>query len=435
VTAFAASRRSRGLLWIVVVVGLLVVAGCGGGDDKGSSDAKKVTLRYLTEPGESARQEQAAAALVNDFNKSHPDIQVKRETITFDQEQTVIQARLKSNDAPDVFTYGPGKGFAGVLADAGLLYPLTEGYRKYGWKIYDWTKPGVTFNGTIYGIPDQIEALGIFYNKDLFAKWGIGTPDTTANFRAAVARAKQEGLVPIAFGDKEGWEGGHVFSMGLSSAIDRSELSQLIAGKASWSDPGPTAAIRSMFVDLLKQGAYTKQPTGVTYDSANALYFAKKAAMVATGTWLAPDIAEKTKFESGFAAFPSLTGGPANLATGVGGAWYVAKRTKHPQEALVFLDWLLQKKNAERALVQMGNFPAQPIPVDVNQLQVPELSKQVTALIAKLAPTGNVGYNLDVVMPPKFNQTMFSGFQSVMTGRRSPEQQAAALQSASGGAG
>ena len=54
----------------------------------------------------------------------------------------------------------------------------------------------------------------------------------------------------------------------------------------------------------------------------------------------------------------------------------------------------------------------------------------MTALIAELAPAGNVGYNLDVVMPPKFNETMTSGFQSVLTSRRSPQEQAAALQQA-----
>ena len=422
-------------LGLICAVLAIAAVGCGGDDDDGGSGGNKVTLRYLTQVGETPRQEQLAADIVKDFNEEHPNIEVKREAITFDQLQTVIQTRLKSDDAPDVFTYGPGEGFAGVLADAGLLYPLDDAYQQYGWKIYDWTKPGVTFDGTIYGVPDQLEALGIFYNKDLFDEWGIGSPDDADNFQAAVDRAKEEGLVPVAFGDKEGWEGGHVFSMGLSSALERGQLSDLVAGKASWTEPEPTEAIRLMFVDLLEQGVYPEQPTGVNYDAANALYYSQKSPMVMTGTWLASEIAEKTKFESGFAAFPSLTGREANLATGVGGGWYVAEGTQHPKEALVFLDWLLQRKNAERALVELGDFPAQPIDVNVDDLDVPPLSKVVTALISEVAPAGNVGYNLDVVMPPKFNETMFSGFQSVMTGDRTPEEQAAALQEAAGGAG
>ena len=428
---FAAGRWLGPVRAGSVAVACALVAGCGGGDGPGDdSGGEKVTLRYMEQAAESPQQERAAKALIEDFNEQHPDIQVKRETVTFDQQQTVIQTRLKSNDAPDVFTYGPGEGFAGVLANANLLLPLDDAYEKYGWEIYDWTKPGMTFDGTLMGVPDQLEALGVFYNKDLFDKWGIGAPDTLESFQAAVDRAKQEGLVPVAFGDKEGWEGGHVFSMGLSSALDTEKLASLVAGETEWSDPAVVDVIQSMFVDLHEQGVYPEQPTGVTYDAANSLYYSQKAAMVITGTWLANDIAEKTKFESGFAAFPSLTGGEANLATGVGGGWFVAKRTEHPEEATVFIDWLLEPENAERALVELGNFPAQSIEVDVDALDTPPISKAVTALIAEVAPEGNVGYNLDVVMAPKFNETMTSGFQSVLTKRRTPQEQATALQEA-----
>jgi raffinose/stachyose/melibiose transport system substrate-binding protein len=289
----------------------LLAAGCGGGDDAGDDAGAKVTLRYMSQAADSPRQEQLAKALIDDFNEQHPDIEVKRETVTFDQQQTVIQTRLKSDDAPDVFTYGPGEGFAGVLANAGLLYPLDDAYEQYGWEIYDWTKPGMTFDGSLMGVPDQLEALGVFYNKDLFSEWGIEAPDTLESFQAAVDRAKQEGIVPVTFGDKEGWEAGHVFSMALSSALDTEKLAGLVAGDASWDDPEVASVIETMFVEFPEQGVYPKQPTGITYDAANALYFSGKAAMVITGTWLANDISEKTKFESGFAAFPSLTGGEA----------------------------------------------------------------------------------------------------------------------------
>lgn len=426
---FAAGRSLGPVKALAVVLACALIAGCGGGDESSDdSGGEKVTLRYMEQAAESPQQEAAAKALIDDFNEQHPEIQVERETVTFDQQQTVIQTRLKSNDAPDVFTYGPGPGFAGVLANAGLLLPLDDAYEEYGWEIYDWTKPGMTFDGQLMGVPDQLEALGVFYNKDLFDKWGIGAPDTLENFQAAVDRAKQEGVVPVAFGNKEGWEGGHVFSMGLSSAMELDKLTSLVSGETEWSDPEVVDVIQSMFVDLAEEGVYPEQPTGVTYDAANALYYSQKAAMVITGTWLANDISEKTKFESGFAAFPSLTGGQANLATGVGGGWFVAKRTEHPEEAKVFIDWLLQPENAERALVELGNFPAQPIEVDIDELDTPPISKAVTALIAEVAPEGNVGLNLDVLMSPKFNETMFSGFQSVLTSRLTPQEQAEALQ-------
>jgi raffinose/stachyose/melibiose transport system substrate-binding protein len=44
--------------------------------------------------------------------------------------------------------------------------------------------------------------------------------------------------------------------------------------------------------------------------------------------------------------------------------------------------------------------------------------------------TKSFGYNIDVLAPQNFNEVMFSGFQEVLDGTRSPAEQAAALQDA-----
>ena len=41
-----------------------------------------------------------------------------------------------------------------------------------------------------------------------------------------------------------------------------------------------------------------------------------------------------------------------------------------------------------------------------------------------------MGYNIDVLMPDAFNTAMKDGFQAVLAGDRTPEEQAAALQAA-----
>src|SRR3712207_7360788 len=61
---------------------------------------------------------------------NHTEIRCNRE----------MQTRVQSEDPPDVFTYDTGPGFGGVLADAGLLYPLEKAYEQKGWDIYDWAK-------------------------------------------------------------------------------------------------------------------------------------------------------------------------------------------------------------------------------------------------------------------------------------------------------
>src|SRR5919206_55213 len=89
---------------------------------------------------------------------------------------TVVKTRLASNEGPDVFGYDTGPGFGGVLAKAGLVLPLTKAYKKYHWRIYPWAKLRATYGGVTYGVPDQVEEVGIYYNKDLFAKYKLKPP-------------------------------------------------------------------------------------------------------------------------------------------------------------------------------------------------------------------------------------------------------------------
>ncbi|MCD6033863.1 MAG: hypothetical protein K0S78_6049, partial [Thermomicrobiales bacterium] len=40
------------------------------------------------------------------------------------------------------------------------------------------------------------------------------------------------------------------------------------------------------------------------------------------------------------------------------------------------------------------------------------------------------GYNVDVLAPPEFNEMMLSGFQAILVGDKTPEQQATDLEAA-----
>jgi len=109
---------------LATVAAAAVVAACGG--DSGSSN--KVTITFLTGQQESTRLEAQAKADIDRFNETHPNIEVKRDSMDNDQLRTVLKTRLNSNNGPDVFSYDTGPGFGGVLAKAGLLEPLDKAY-------------------------------------------------------------------------------------------------------------------------------------------------------------------------------------------------------------------------------------------------------------------------------------------------------------------
>jgi raffinose/stachyose/melibiose transport system substrate-binding protein len=399
---------------------LLGSAGCGGAQGGGE------VIRYLTETPETTTLERAAIEIqVNRFQDQNPKYTLERESIAPDDLLTVIKTRLQSGKPPDVFNYGTGPGFAGVLEDAGLLRSLEKAYEENGWEIYDWARQQVTYNGTVYGVPDLLQEIIVFYNKDLVPE----PPKTVDELREIADDLKGQGKIPFAFGDSEQWPAGHLFSMAASNLLGQEGLNNILNGDGRWNVPEVEKAIDLMFREFVESGYYPEGVNAITYDDANSLFYAGKAAMLPTGTWQISAIIETVQdFEVDFFPFPSIDGSTVAPAAGTGTGLFVAKDAKEPQGAITFIDYLLQDSTARLLTEELLVIPAHPF--NQEGLDVPGLFRVVLEDMSKATRAGALGYNIDVLTPQSFNEVMWTGFQEVLNGTTSPGEQAAALQDA-----
>jgi raffinose/stachyose/melibiose transport system substrate-binding protein len=399
---------------------LLGTAGCGGAQGGGE------IVRYLTETPETTTLERAAIEIqVNGFQDQNPKYTLERESIAPDDLLTVIKTRLQSGEPPDVFNYGTGPGFAGVLEDAKLLRPLEKSYKENGWEIYDWARQQVTYDGTVYGVPDLLQEIIVFYNKDLVPE----APKTVDELREIADDLKGQGKVPIAFGDSEQWPAGHLFSMAASNLLGQEGLDNILNGDGRWDVPEVEKAIDLMFRDFVESGYYPDGVNAITYDDANSLFYAGKAGMLPTGTWLISAIIETVQnFEVDFFPLPSIDGSAIAPAAGTGTGLFVAKDAKNPDGAITFIDYLLEDETARLLTEELLVIPAHPF--DQEGLEVPGLFRGVLVEMSNAAQTGDLGYNIDVLTPQSFNEVMWTGFQEVLNGTTSSGEQAAALQDA-----
>jgi raffinose/stachyose/melibiose transport system substrate-binding protein len=397
---------------------LLGAAGCNSNHGK--------VVRFLTGTRETAALERAATELqVDRFEEQQPNIELQRETLQPDEVRREIKSRLRSKEPPDVFAYDTGPGFGGVLADAGLLRSLENAYTKHGWDIYDWAKQQATYEGTVYGVPDQVEEIIVYYNKDLMPE----VPRTVEELREISGELMGRGKIPLAFGNRERYPASHMFSIATSNVLGREGLDSILYGDGRWDIPQVVEAIELMFRDFVESGFYPKSPNALTYDGANALFYSGEAAMNPTGTWLVSEIVQAVQeFEVGFFPFPSIEGSGISPPAGVGTGWFVAKGANNPQEAFTFIDYLLQDDTARLTIEMLNTIPAHP--VDTEGLDVPELFKQVLDDLSEYPRAKAFGYNIDVLAPQNFNEVMYTGFREVMNGMRSPAEQAVALQRA-----
>jgi raffinose/stachyose/melibiose transport system substrate-binding protein len=413
-------------LTTTAAVAALALAACTGAPPASQSQGDAKEIRYLIAQPETPEQ---LALVKEDLKKfeSTSGIKVKLDVLPNDNLQTILQTQLRSGEGPDVFDYGTGPAFSGVLAKAGLLYDLTDAYQTRGWKIYPFAKERSTFDGKAVGIPANIDEIGIFYNKEIFSKLGITEPTNLQSLKDAAAKIKAAGIVPFAVADKDGWEGGHLLSMALSSRVGTAKMDELLTGKTPWSSPDVVAALQ-VWDDLNKSGYLSKSPTAVAYDNANSLFFAGKAAMNPTGSWLTQGIEKNAKFEAGFIPFPSEQD-KGIFSGGLGSGTFISAKTTKTDAALKFLEHLV---SAERGRWQVENLHTIPaFPVDTAGVKVPPLFSQVLENTSEITKSGTnaFGYNIDVLTTDAFNKAMWDGVQGVFSGQKSPDQVAKSLES------
>jgi raffinose/stachyose/melibiose transport system substrate-binding protein len=394
-----------------------------GGEE--AAVAEKKTVLFWDQFGEEAT---VIDEMVANFNAAHPDIEVVRESQP--NMRDILKTSLDGGVGPDLMYYDTGPGFAGVLARAGLLLPLDDAYTQYGWneRIFSWAKDRTAFDGTTYGIGHELEFVGVFYNKRIFEEEGLSEPKTHAEMLELCATLKERGYIPIAFADQNKWPAGHMLSVFAGNIAGKDKLAAAISGEVPWNDPDFVQAIQTFFVDMNKAGYFIPDVNAVTYDDANLLFYSGQAAMNITGTWMVDAYTDPEIMPDpvGFFFYPSVDGRPIAPPAGLGSGYFISKTARHPEATMQFLDYLMSKGAAGYWVEGLSKIP--PIEVATADYDIPDLMG--FAMDALKQNADSMGYNIDVLTPDNFNIMMFDGFQEVLAGTKTAQQQADDLEKA-----
>ena len=404
---------------------LLALTACTGAPPSSGGDSE--SLRYLVQQPEDPAALELLEEHINGFEEENPDITVSVEALPLENMRTVLQTQLRSGEGPDVFSWGSGPGYAGALAEAGLLYDLTDAYEEYDWPIYDFAQEQVTFDGEIVGVPGEMETIGLFYNEDIFSDLGLEQPQDLGDLEAAAEEILASGIVPIAVSDQEGWQGGHLLSMSLSSRIGSDGMNAILSGEESWNSPDVVSALK-VWEDYNSAGYLPEFPTSLSYDGANALFFSGEAAILPTGSWMIEGINENVDFEVGYIPFPSEDGAGIFTA-GLGSGPYISAKSTKTDAALKFVDFLVSEEHGRWTVENLGTIP--PYPVDTEGVDASPLFMQVLEDTSEFSSgSGDFGSNIDVQATDVFNEAMWNGMQAILSGQQSSEEVAQDLEAA-----
>ncbi|MEY4290716.1 MAG: hypothetical protein RL130_658 [Actinomycetota bacterium] len=330
-----------------VAVAAALVAGLSAGAFIAPASAAKKDFNIWWYSKDNAMPQTWDAAL-KEFKAKHPELNVKFQLKTFEQINNAGIALLDSNKAPDVAEWNKGNGTAGAASKAGLLLALDKYAAKYKWNLpssvslYGQYTNGLMGSGKLYGVPTYGEYVGVFYNKDLFAKYNVSIPKTIDQFEAALKTFKAAGVTPLSIGGGDYQTVHNIYALTASRATqDWIKSFQLFQGKPV--DPTTDANVKwaaEKFVAWNKAGYYEANASGVKADDAVLDFQKGNAAMMIGGSWL--DAGMNTKistFKYGKFVFPGTqsVGSAGNL-------FVIPAKGKNPDLGAEFINMLLTKK-------------------------------------------------------------------------------------------
>ena len=408
------------------LVGALLLASCGG-SDSGSSDGK--TLRLWHYEGPDSAMGAAWKGAVEEFEATHPGVKVEFEEKGFEQIQKTAPMVLNSDDAPDLLEYNKGNATAGLLSKQGLLTDLSAEATKRGWdkklssgvrttSRYDTN--GVMGSGKWYGIPNYAEYTMVFYNKDLFKKYGIQEPTTFDELTAAMDKFVDEGVTPLANAGAEYMAGQYLYQLALSKA-DRAWVDsyQLYKGKTDFHDAAWTYGAET-FADWVKKGYISEKSSGTKAEDAGVSFIQGKSPILFSGSWWYGRFAAENKFDWGTFLWPE-----SDLTAGSGGnLWVVPKGAKNKELAYDFIDITMSKEIQNL----LGNKGGVPVAADPAAITDPR-AKALIANFNTLSARDGLAFYPDWPVAG-FYDVLVSETQKLITGSAKPDSYLDAVQKA-----
>ncbi|GGD56238.1 ABC transporter substrate-binding protein [Paenibacillus nasutitermitis] len=132
------------------------------------------------------------------FMKENPGIKVTYEGMPGNQFSDFIKTRLAARDASDVIMLHPGLKEVVGYGKAGYLLDLSN--EVWISNFSPASLNSLRSDDSVYGIPNDMAALGVYYNKEIFAELKLEFPRNWEEFITACEAIHASGITPISIG-------------------------------------------------------------------------------------------------------------------------------------------------------------------------------------------------------------------------------------------
>lgn len=384
----------------------------------------KVTISFLhkwPEPQNMAFFEKA----VKDFEASHPGIEVKMEAVADEPYKDKIRTVMASDQVPDVFFTWSGE-FGRKFVRGGRALDLTDAVYGSDWKqrLPEAALSPFKVKDKLYGIPINVDAKYMVYNKKIFADNGVEPPKTWDDFQAALAKLKAAGVTPIAFGNQYPWAASHYIGDMLGKLVPNDirvadyELSS--PPDKLYTDPGYVRALTE-FKNLNDNGYFNRGSNALSHEIARGSLTAGRAAMMYLEIVEFAGLKDSPLDAAGwdFFTLPAFADGKgeAGLLTGAPDGFMVSAKSQHPKEAIEFLQFLTTPDVAKEYTKMTGNTSAV-----IGAVSAETADPMMLKGLDVLNHATGLALWLDTDMDARSTEVLLAGSQAILNGTETPEQ-------------
>jgi len=254
---------------------------------------EEIEIRLATPwtPGAIEGASDQIAALIEQFEEDYPYVTIVHDSLSTNDLRTKLTVEMASGNPPDV-SWCPTNYAREFIKDDLIIDwsdvindPTHPEFKEW---FSEATIASLTEkDGTILLAPQEGSIDALYYNKEMFEKYGWDTPETWAELMSLIPQIKEAGIVPIVTGGKDSrfaW-----FASALlvrSTGIDNFKSLCLGDDMTNWNDDelGFTDAV-AKFKELVDAGAYPNGVLGMSATEADQMFGTEQAAMYYEGAW------------------------------------------------------------------------------------------------------------------------------------------------------
>ena len=286
-----------------------------------------------------------------EFDEANEDIVVEYRAIPFDDLVNETLRAFATGNAPDIVSFD-NPDFA-LFSSRGAMLDITDRVAASDVikveNYFEGPLNSVSWDGKLFGIPKYTDTIGVFYNKDLFAKAGITEPPKTwAEFTEYAEKLTDpaNNVYGATFSARAGEEGTFQFL----------PIIQMSGGGYDNVNTEGAAEVLDLWKKMVDNGWASKDVLSLGQWDSTGTFNSGNAAMAISGPWEIDRMVEDAKFDWGVALLPTIEeGGDRSSALG-GFDWGIMSTTKHPDEAFRALEYFAAQDH--RIFEEFGNIPA-----------------------------------------------------------------------------